>query len=291
LELRSNSSGVRCPGGAGSQVELDSVCGAIVNVVMKRAPASRFKRRAAVTLVAGLMLLPCLALPAEIAAKTGQTVAFLGDAITQFGWQNQRGFVRLVVAGLETNKVKVTPVAAGVIGDNSDRMLARLKSDVLDKKPDWVVLSCGLIDSQPGTNSVPLARFGSNIIAIVERCQASGSQLLILTTTIAGEDLNNAANLRLAGYNVALRTAATDKKCLLADLNTMFQEVIRSSERPVGLLTVGGTYMNALGDQLVAKGILQAFGLTDAEEEKAEQAWFELFKEAPPLPPTKSGKS
>ncbi len=236
------------------------------------------------------MAFSCTAVPAEIAVKSGQTVVFLGDAITQFGWQNQHGFVHLVVAGLATNKVQVIPVAAGMVNDNSERMLARLKSDVLDKKPDWVVLSCGLTDIQLGTNGVPLARFKSNIAAMVDRCQAAGSKVLILTATISGEDLGNAANLRLAGYNDALRATATNKKCLLADLNAMFQEVIRGSERPEGLLTVGGIYMNPLGDQLVAKGILQAFGLTDSEEERAEQAWFEMFKNEPASTPAKGDK-
>ncbi len=248
------------------------------------------KHEAASILVGGMLLFAWPAVSAEIAVKSGQTVVFLGDAITQFGWQNQRGFVHLVVAGLETNKVKVTPVAAGVVGDNSDRMLARLKSDVLDKKPDWVVLSCGLMDSQIGTNSVPLAKFKSNIAAIVDRCQAAGSKVLILTTTIAGEDLGNAANLRLVGYNDALRALATEKKCLLADVNTMFHEVLRDTERRDGVLTVAGMYMNPLGDQLMAKGILQTLGLDDAEEERAEQAWFEMFKDAPPPAPAKLNK-
>ena len=48
---------------------------------------------------------------AEILVKDGQKVAFMGDSITQGGWGNPGGYVRLVIAGLEANGVKVTPVA------------------------------------------------------------------------------------------------------------------------------------------------------------------------------------
>jgi acyl-CoA thioesterase I len=226
--------------------------------------------------------------PAQIIVSNGQRIAFLGDAITQFGWQNPRGFVRLVAAGLETNGVKVTVVPAGVIGDNTERMLARLKPDVLDKKPDWVVLSCGLTDIQPGTNGVPLARFKANVAAIVDQCRAAGSKVLLLTTTVAGENLGNAANQKLAGYNEALRALASEKKCPMADLNAMFQQAISDSEHPGAVFTVGGLFMNPQGDQLMAKGILQAFGLDDAQEEKAEEVWFKMFIEShPPVPPNR----
>ena len=86
------------------------------------------------------------ALHAEILVKDGQKVAFMGDSITQGGWGSPGGYVRLVVAGLEANGVKVTPIPAGISGHKSDQMLARLKKDALDKQPDWMTLSCGVND-------------------------------------------------------------------------------------------------------------------------------------------------
>ncbi len=231
---------------------------------------------------AGCVMLFGLGAKAGIVVSNGQSVAFLGDAITLYGWQNPHGFVHLVVAGLQANGVKVTPLPAGVLGDNSDRMLARLKTDVLDKKPDWVVLNCGLTDIQPGTNGVPLARFKTNVASIVDQCQAARCKVLLLTATLAGEDLANAANQKLAGYNDALRSVAGAKKCPVADLNAMFQQVILRSDRHDGVLTVGGLFMNPLGDQLIAKGILQALGLDEVQAEKAEEAWLQLFIESPP---------
>jgi lysophospholipase L1-like esterase len=258
---------------------------------MRNAFAQNFNRRAVSALLAGaLLVLPAANSRAAILAKSGQTIVFLGDSITQFGWQNPRGYVRLVLAGLETNGVKVVPVPAGVAGDKSNQMLARLKRDVLDKKPDWMTLSCGVNDVWHGTNGVPLAQYMANVTAIVDQCQAAGIKVMILTATGIGEDLDNQNNQKLAAYNEFLRALAREKKCLLADLNALFQETLRESAKPGRLLTVDGVHMNQIGDQIMARGVLQAFGLDDAEMEKAEQAWFRIFINAPPRTNSIPGK-
>ena len=82
--------------------------------------APRFLPFLAVTLIS-----PVLA-NAEIIVKSGEKIAFLGDSITQGGWSNPAGYVRLVIAGLEANGVKAEPVPAGISGHKSDQMLARL---------------------------------------------------------------------------------------------------------------------------------------------------------------------
>src|SRR5580765_7304015 len=64
------------------------------------------------------------AAPAEIEIKSGEKIAFLGDSITEGGWGNPRGYVRLVMAGLEANGVKADAVPAGISGHKSDNMLA-----------------------------------------------------------------------------------------------------------------------------------------------------------------------
>jgi lysophospholipase L1-like esterase len=72
---------------------------------------------------------------ADILVKSGEKIAFLGDSITQGGWGNPKGYVHLVIEGLEANGVKAEPVPAGISGHKSNDMLARLERDVLSKKP------------------------------------------------------------------------------------------------------------------------------------------------------------
>jgi len=67
-----------------------------------------------------------------ILIKPGQKVAFLGASISQYGWQHPTGYIRLVVANLAANGVPIVPIPAGVSGNTSKQMLARLDKDVID---------------------------------------------------------------------------------------------------------------------------------------------------------------
>lgn len=94
------------------------------------------------------------------------------------------------------------------------------------------------------------------------------------TTTVLKEDLADAENTKLAGYNEFLRKIAAKRKLPLADLNAMFQERIKSEKHPSKhVLTVDGIHMNPEGDKVMARGILKAFGLNAAQMKKAEKAW------------------
>jgi lysophospholipase L1-like esterase len=212
---------------------------------------------------------------AEIPVKSGQKIAFLGDSITA-GGMGPLGYVSLTIAGLRTNGVDATAIGAGVSGHKSNDMLARLDRDVIGRKPDWMTLSCGVNDVWHGERGVPLEAYRTNITAIVDKAQAAGIKVMILTATVIGEDLNNPNNQKLAAYNDFLRALAKEKSCLLADLNADFQKVLKASEKPGGILTGDGVHMNATGNQLMAKGILRAFGLDDAQLAKADDAWLDI---------------
>ena len=215
---------------------------------------------------------------AECVFKDGETIAFLGDSITARGWENPGGYVRLVIAGLESNGIEVTPVPAGVGSNTSSHMLARLKRDVLDKKPDWMTLSSGVNDTR--VTGVPLDEYKTNVKAIIDRCQAVGIKVLILTATVVQEELDSDANAKLKPYNDFLRELAKERKCLLADLNAMFQKAIKAtpntSGKPGRLLTLDGVHMNPTGDQLMATGVLEAVGLDEPQMKKAQEAWLDL---------------
>ena len=91
-------------------------------------------------------------LNAEICVKKGDAVAFMGDSITQQGNGSHAGYVNLVMKGLELCGVDAKKIPAGISGHKSVQMHGRLKRDVLDKKPDWMLLSCGVNDVGHGKN-------------------------------------------------------------------------------------------------------------------------------------------
>lgn len=205
-------------------------------------------------------------LPAQksgLAVKNGAKIAFLGDSITAGGARGPAGYCRLVISGLRSAGVKATMIPAGISGHKSNQMLARLERDVLAKKPDWMTLSCGVNDVWHGKRGVLLDQYKKNITEIVEKVQARGIQVMILTSTMIREDQGNALNKQLAPYNAFLKKLATSKKCLFADLNVDMQAaLITGPGKPEGnQLTTDGVHMNTLGNIMMATGVLRSFGL------------------------------
>ena len=107
-----------------------------------------------------------------------------------------------------------------------EQHVARLGRDVLNKKPDWMTLSCGVNDVWHGKRGVSLDDYKVNITKIVDQCQSAGVKVMILTSTMIGEDQGHANNKKLATYNDFLKELAREKKCLLADLNADMQAAI-----------------------------------------------------------------
>jgi len=238
------------------------------------------------TIIAAMLLAGSLT--AQIAVKSNDKIAFLGDSITSQGNIYQAGYVNLVMIGLKANGIKAVKIPAGIGGNKSNNMLDRLERDVLSKKPQIMLLSCGVNDVWHGKRGVPLADYKKNITSIVDRAQAAGIKVCILTATMIREDPKNDTNTKLAAYNDFLRALAKEKNCLLADLNADMQQALAAfktahPKAKGNLLTVDGVHMNPLGNMMMAKGILRTFGFTDAQIAKAEAAWENLAGNLSPL--------
>jgi lysophospholipase L1-like esterase len=227
-----------------------------------------------------LTLLSASSLRADdhILVKDGQKVAFLGDSITFQGWEVPGGYVKLVTAGFKTLGVNITPVPAGVGGNTSRDMLARLQNDVIAKKPDWMTLSCGVNDVWHGPTGCTLEEFQKNITAILDQCQAAGIKVVVMTATVIGED-DNDNNKKLVAYNDFLRQIAKSRNLPLAEENLAFQAAIKATPTRGDLantITGDGVHPRTEGHQVMASTLLQAFGATPDEVKKVQAAWFDM---------------
>ena len=230
------------------------------------------------TLALVLLLACSSAVQAEIVVKSGEKIAFLGDSITAAG-ANRGGYCRLVIETLKKNGVETSGIYAGIGGHKSNQMLERLERDVLSKKPDWMTLSYGVNDVWHGKHGVALEPYKKNMTEIVTRCQAAGVKVMILTSTMIREDQSNDLNQKLLPYNAFLRELAKEKKCVLVDLNADMQEALKKfppTAKKGKQLTSDGVHMNPLGNFMMAKGILKAFGLTDKQLADAQKEWMNI---------------
>ena len=199
----------------------------------------------------------------ELLVKSGDTLAFLGDSITQQGQESPDGYVSLVLRSLAVEGVYVKPVKAGVSGHKSNDMLARLDRDVLSKKPKVMTLSCGVNDvwHQDWNKGVPLEDYKKNITAIFDKCAASNCQVVVLTATMfeKPEMEKFKHNVSIAPYNEWLRAEAKRRGYPVADLNADMWKAHAAD--PSVKLTRDGVHMRPEGNRLMARGVLRALGM------------------------------
>lgn len=242
---------------------------------------------------------PCIAgetAAGGLAVKNGDKIAFLGDSITANG-AKKGGYVTLIMDALKNEGLDVSSVPAGKSGHKSNDMLARLDADVISKKVQWMTLSCGVNDvwhfklrlGARTFQGVPLDDYKKNITEIIDKAQAAGIKVVVLTSTMIGEDPERELNKNLVPYNDFLREIAKQKNCPLADLNADMQEALKKIPDTKGKatmfgepayqrdiknkLTVDGCHMNSLGNIMMAKGILRAFGMSEEKIAAAEKSW------------------
>lgn len=228
--------------------------------------------------------------------KPGEKIAFMGDSITA-GGARKNGFVTLVMEALNKEGLKLSHVPAGKSGNRSNDMLARLDASVISKDPDWMVLSCGVNDVWHFTlrlgkrtfEGVPLEDYKENIREILAQAEAADIKVMILTSTMIGEDPGKETNKKLVPYNDFLREIAREKGLPLADLSQDMQAALREMPDEEGKarmfgepkyqrniknkLTTDGCHMNTLGNIMMAKGILRTFGLSAEKIAAAEKSW------------------
>lgn len=239
---------------------------------------------------------PSLAQGGELLVKQGEKIAFLGDSITAGGFR-KGGFAKLVMDTLNKEGLDLKAIPAGKSGNRSPDMFARLENDVIKKEPDWMILSCGVNDVWHFTlrlgdrtfTGVPLEDYRSNITSIIEQTQAANIKVLVLTSTMIGEDPEKDTNQKLIPYNEFLREIAAEKNLPIADLNKQMQAALKkipdqpgkasmfgdpSYQRDIrNKLTSDGCHMNAEGNVMMAKGVLRALGVNEEKISAAEDNW------------------
>jgi lysophospholipase L1-like esterase len=200
----------------------------------------------------------------------------MGDSITEQGSSTPLGYVNLVITGLAANGIKAEAIPAGHSGHKSNDMLIRLNDEVINRKPDWMTLSCGVNDVWHGANGVPLDQYKINITQMVDKAQAANIKVMLLTSTMITENQADENNQKLVAYNDFLKALAAERKLPLADLNADMQVALAATPHQGNLLTHDGVHMNTAGNTMMAQGVLKAFGLNAAQLAKAREAWLDM---------------
>lgn len=214
--------------------------------------------------------------------KDGDSIAFLGDSITQAG-ANANGYITLFEKTITNLGIEhYTMYKKGRGGDTSKQMLERVDADVIAWKPTWTTFSCGVNDICYAARRQTLEQYQANVTAIFDKFDAIKTKVVVLTTTLLYE---NAANATLDSYVDWLRAEAKRRGYVIAEVNEAMKaaaKALGSTGRAPWKLTVDGIHMNDVGNRVMAWELLKAFGVPEGRKDEI----FKIFTSGKLIPAT-----
>ncbi|WP_409966684.1 Acetylxylan esterase [Mycovorax composti] len=208
-----------------------------------------------------LLLMAVLALFAFQPAKR-KKVIFFGDSITQQGAQ-PGGYIPKIdsLSKLEGRQDEFEWVGKGIGGNRVYDLFFRFQEDVLDQKPDIVVVYIGINDVWHKTTSgtgTEFKKFGAFYDKMITKMKQAGIQPVICTPSVIGE-YNDDTNLQdgdLNYYSKWIRQYAAANNIPLVDLRKAFMEYLdkhNPKNEEKGILTTDRVHLNNQGNLLVAQ--------------------------------------
>ena len=192
-------------------------------------------------------------------------VLFFGDSITEAAVHPGGYIVQMQTLLAGQNRAdSFELIGSGIGGNKVYDLYLRLKTDVLERKPDVVFIYVGVNDvwhkrtSGTGTDADKFRQFYA---ALIRKIQAGGSRMILCTPACIGEkaDCTNALDGDLNHYADIIRSLSRQFQTGLCDLRQDFANYWaehNSTNLESGVLTTDGVHLNVLGNQLVAETML-----------------------------------
>ncbi len=207
------------------------------------------------------LLLPLVLMMFAFQPVKKKKVIFFGDSITQQG-AAPGGYIRLIEGLSKTDGVsdQFEFVGKGIGGNKVYDLFLRFQPDVLDQKPDIVLVYVGINDVWHKTSSgtgTDFDKFGKFYDAIISTLVKQGIQPVVCTPSVIGErnDCSNQQDGDLNRYAGWIREYAAKNKVPLVDLRKIFLDYLAKNNpdnKEKGILTVDRVHLNEKGNQLVA---------------------------------------
>ena len=201
-----------------------------------------------------------LALLVAATTDNKKRVIFFGDSITEAG-AKPGGYITMLRDMMDTTQYALT--GAGISGNKVTDLQARIKEDVLDKKPDVVMVYIGINDvwhfyKFEGTTGTEADRYEAGLRDVAQQIQDQGATVIFCTPTVIGEDPDSDSqeNVRLTEYADIVRKVARETDSQLCDLREAYSTYLRENNPDKdyeGILTTDGVHMNEAGNQFLAE--------------------------------------
>lgn len=194
-------------------------------------------------------------------------VIFFGDSITQQG-AGAGGYIPKVDSLCKQDKLTENFEFAGkgIGGNRIYDLFYRFQEDVLDEKPDIVVVYIGINDVWHKTTNgtgTEFRKFGAFYDKMIMKMKAVGIQPVMCTPSVIGE-FNDDTNLQdgdLNFYAKWIREYAAKNNIPVVDLRQSFMDYLdknNPTNEEKGILTTDRVHLNGTGNLLVAREMWKA---------------------------------
>ena len=207
--------------------------------------------------------------PAPIQLAKGDKVLFFGDSITAAA-SGPEGYITVIKKTLDEKHkdLGIELINAGISGHRVPNLQHRLQRDVLNRKPNIVVIYIGINDVWHSGNGrgTPAPAFESGLKDLIAKIKAGGAKVVLCTPTVIGEkkDGGNHFDKMLDQYSDISRKVAAETEVPLVDLRKAFVEWLQQNNpnnADKGLLTGDTVHLNKAGNALVAEKMLGGLGV------------------------------
>lgn len=227
------------------------------------------------SLIRKLTFTLCLScsLSAQEPLQKGERIVFLGDSITAAG-AREGGYITLASQAINGvhPKLNIELIGAGIPGHKVPDCQRRLEKDVLKKEPSIVIIYLGINDVWHWTHPKVIAQgrkgttpedFENGLKDMIAKINKAEARVILCTPTMIGEktDGSNPNDQKLNQYAAISRKVAKETQSQLLDLRKSFLNELKKhnpENTSKGIFTRDGVHMNAKGNRLLCKLILEA---------------------------------
>ena len=186
---------------------------------------------------------------------TRRTLLALGNSITNY-WATGTRFADKLAAFVGALGDSIAVINAGVGGDTTTQMLARLPALLTTNSPTWVTVVPSINDRKiDGSGITPVATM-ANLRSMIGIIRWAGAEPILMTEppinpATIGATFNAASEYDRRNVNDWTRTLASELRCVLADVDTAYatNDVSAASGdglHPIGTLSGGVNGLDAI---------------------------------------------
>ncbi|MBI3852077.1 MAG: hypothetical protein HY298_17605 [Verrucomicrobia bacterium] len=193
--------------------------------------------------------------------KEAVRIVCFGDSITGIYYHSgaARAWCDMVGIGLRRHypKAKLEMINAGISSQTSANGLARIRADVLDRKPALVVVAFGMNDIRH-PNPMPAQQSHDNQAQIVRFCKAAGVEVVLCTPSSVYHGSEGWPFEQLSPYADMVRQIGTEEKVPVADVYRAFEGIRAKDATAWMMLMSEWIHPNMNGHKVIAQEVIRA---------------------------------